>query len=369
MAALAPSPSLSSVEIGAPIRRRPSGTVSCGRDRGPFDRTGRAANGGEPGFGPLSRIDFPFPAVDAPSSTTPIVARPLPRRATVAGGRGQAPEVGALEASIRPPPRQRLRMTSLALISTLLLHGAVATSLLFATSEIRDGGGATEVTMVDLVEVAATEAVDAVAGSPTTAVPIETPPILDAKSAEEASPLTPPAAPREIAKPEPIRPPRFEMPRSKQERRAETHRAKPQRRREVAGAGSEQPRERRNEATTSSGTAAADRRSGGAATRADVATSGAGEVSSWRASVMAALARAKRYPEEARALGRTGRASVTFTIRRDGSVVGIALASSSGVGSIDGATLEMPRRAAFPPMPAGAGGTQTFTAGVRYDLH
>lgn len=284
-------------------------------------------------------------------------------------------------------------MTSLALISTLLLHGAVATSLLFATSEIRDGGGATEVTMVDLVEVAATEAVDAVAGSPTpptdetprrenpppaeetpsetptTAVPIETPPILDAKSAEEASPLTPPAAPREIAKPEPIRPPRFEMPRSKQERRAETHRAKPQRRREVAGAGSEQPRERRNEATTSSGTAAADRRSGGAATRADVATSGAGEVSSWRASVMAALARAKRYPEEARALGRTGRASVTFTIRRDGSVVGIALASSSGVGSIDGSTLEMPRRAAFPPMPAGAGGTQTFTAGVRYDLH
>jgi periplasmic protein TonB len=95
----------------------------------------------------------------------------------------------------------------------------------------------------------------------------------------------------------------------------------------------------------------------------------AAAVASWRAQVLAHLARFKVYPEQARDRGITGRAAISFTVSRTGQVTASSLAGSSGAAILDQATIAMLRRAQpFPPMPAGGPATMSFTAGIRYDL-
>jgi len=386
------------VEIALPPRRRAIASPPRGREREPLDVGARAATPEPSDPLPLCRIGLPPPAV-VPSSTAPAVAPPLPRDATAGGETAFAPALAAPDAALRLARSELRRTAPTAIVSALLLHAAMAIGLVFVPRPPLESGGAEAVTMIELIEPGAAETVDAVAGSqpsteaarpedrpidppPTdvsppepeaisepTPVPALAPAAADAEIPTEAlsetpTPVVPPPSappPREVAPTEPMR-----------ALAVDVRPARPHPRTEVAEAKKPAKRERRAATPSAAppGNAAADRHTGGAATRAEVAARGGeGEVASWRAAVLAALARAKRYPEDARAAGRTGRAAVTFTIRRDGSVVGIVLAASSGVGSIDGATLDMPRRAGFPPMPAGAGATQTFTAGVRYDLH
>jgi periplasmic protein TonB len=104
--------------------------------------------------------------------------------------------------------------------------------------------------------------------------------------------------------------------------------------------------------------------SGGAASSA-----GTAEIASYRSRVLAHLARFKQYPDWARDQGVTGRASVAFSITRNGQVTAVSLAGSSGSSLLDQATLAMVRRAApFPAMPDGGPNTMSFNAGIRYDL-
>lgn len=99
------------------------------------------------------------------------------------------------------------------------------------------------------------------------------------------------------------------------------------------------------------------------------ATDGVAEVASWRARVLAHLARHKTYPDWARDQGVEGRASVAFTLDRSGQVTSVSLAGSSGSTILDQATLAMVRRATpFPPMPDGGPVSMSFTAAIRYDL-
>lgn len=99
------------------------------------------------------------------------------------------------------------------------------------------------------------------------------------------------------------------------------------------------------------------------------ASAGTAEMTSYRARVMAHLARHKSYPDGARDRGVSGRATVSFTLERSGAVLAVSLAASSTIDSLDQATLAMVRRAApFPAMPDGAPNGMTFTAVIRYDL-
>lgn len=178
--------------------------------------------------------------------------------------------------------------------------------------------------------------------------PVEPPVLATTAAAEEAAPPPPPAkaTPAKVApKPEPRRPRRDEAPKKTLRAAAETTRA-------VAEAAH----------------SAARNAVSGARAAGEEAAAGAGVVADWRASVMAALARAKRYPDGARDRGVEGRAVVTFTLSRDGTVGSVRLARSSGVAALDAETLAMPLRARFPAMPPGGPAVQSFTAGVRYDL-
>lgn len=327
----------------------------------------------------------------------PPVAPPPPRDAPIGAAADATLAVIPTAAMPAAPVRRRsLR----ALLAALALHGAVALAALIGLPETPPEGGGLpeEATMVEFVDLGSNDRVDSEAGAPAppvetreqaeavpveppiepaawaTAVaetpiepivvsqpeaeappvvepePIETPPVVATIAAEETVP-PPPARPETVtAKPAPVKPARPEKPRRE---------TKPMAERSV------RDRERRPQTTAATGSV--ERRAGVAAGGAAAAT--AGELRSWRAAVLAALARAKRYPEAARALGESGRAVVTFTVGRDGRVAGVALAGSSGVAVLDRATLEMPHRASFPPLPAGVSAAQTFTAGVRYDLH
>jgi protein TonB len=76
----------------------------------------------------------------------------------------------------------------------------------------------------------------------------------------------------------------------------------------------------------------------------------ASAVASWRAQVLAHLARFKVYPEQARDGGITGRAAIAFTLSRSGQVTASSLAGSSGAAVLDQATIAMLRRSQpFPP--------------------
>lgn len=260
-----------------------------------------------------------------------------------------------------------------ALTAALLLHGLAVWAL--APIAVPDAGeGAAAVPAIDFLALDAEDNVDATAGaipSPPieteTAEKPESEPPPETTASTEAPVVAPePPQPEAVMPPEPIRPPEITPLRPVEAAPAIRKKPVEARRKPVA------PTERRPSPPRAAAApgATAERHSGGAPVvgAAEAAAAREGELRSWRAAVLAALAAAKTYPEEARAQGRGGRAAVRFTIRRDGGVDGIALAASSGVATLDAATLAMPRRARFPAMPAAAGSSQSFTAGVRYDL-
>lgn len=256
-----------------------------------------------------------------------------------------------------------------ALTAALLLHGLAVWAL--APTVVPDAGeGAAAVLAIDFLALDAEDSVDATAGvaaSPPTETEVADKPESEPPPETIASTVAPePPQPDAVLPPEPVRPPEIAPPRSVDAAPAIRKKPVEARRKPIA------PPERRPSPPRAAAApgATAERHSGGAPVvgAAEMAAAREGELKSWRAAVLAALAAAKTYPEEARAQGRGGRAAVRFTIRRDGGVDGVALAASSGVATLDAATLAMPRRARFPAMPAAAGSSQSFTAGVRYDL-
>lgn len=118
------------------------------------------------------------------------------------------------------------------------------------------------------------------------------------------------------------------------------------------------------------GTAEANRQaSSRGGTGGGAETAGSAEMTSYRARLVAHLARHKTYPEQARDQGIGGRNAVMLTVGRDGRVLKSALAGGSGHSILDEATLQAVRRAQpFPAMPDGGPPSFTITIGLRYDL-
>jgi protein TonB len=87
----------------------------------------------------------------------------------------------------------------------------------------------------------------------------------------------------------------------------------------------------------------------------------------WRSLVVSKLQAAKRYPSGTSA---QGTATITFTLGRNGSVLGRSLIRSSGSSELDQEALVMITRAApFPPFPASMPQASTsLTAPVRFTL-
>jgi protein TonB len=78
----------------------------------------------------------------------------------------------------------------------------------------------------------------------------------------------------------------------------------------------------------------------------------AAALASYNQLVAAHLQRFKQYPSSARAAGEQGTSRLSFTLGRNGQVLGSRLAGSSGHPALDGETLAMVRRAQpFPAMP------------------
>lgn len=130
-----------------------------------------------------------------------------------------------------------------------------------------------------------------------------------------------------------------------------------------AGAGAGKAGQGRDRSTASVASIASG--SGGPATTAGRAT-----LSSYQGTIIAHLARHKRYPEEARARGIRGRSLVSFTIDGSGRVTRAALAGRSGSDLLDRETEAMVRRASpFPPIPPDVGRTSmSFTAPVSFTV-
>jgi protein TonB len=116
--------------------------------------------------------------------------------------------------------------------------------------------------------------------------------------------------------------------------------------------------------------AAASNSNGGAGAGGAADTGGTAAISSYQAQVLAHLTRHRVYPPEARERGVTGIARVQFALGRDGRVLSASLIGGSGERVLDGAALDMIRRASpFPPFPSGI--TQArmdFAAPIRFDL-
>lgn len=366
----------------------------------------------------VPRRDASFDVMVAPSSTIPAVVA-LPRVTTAAPvtapDDADAPAI-RIAADARCPLPVDLRRRGLGVVAAMVTH-LLCLAALLAMPRIEASGGGLETEAVEIAIVFAEASLDAEAGAvsaPREATPEPMPPqpVPPEPLAAEPPPLAPPSdeaavalplapvppepaadpAPPEpvrLAEPEPPPPPeepqvlataapaetavppppvvtpppeppavRVDPPKPEPPAKPKPQPAKAERR-AVAKPRATAPAPPGNAARDSTSGA----RSAGAAPAA-----GAGAVADWRAAVLAALARAKRYPDDARDRGVTGRAVVAFTLSRDGSVTAVSLVTSSGVPALDAATLAMPRRAAFPPMPAGGPQTQSFTAGVRYDL-
>jgi protein TonB len=82
------------------------------------------------------------------------------------------------------------------------------------------------------------------------------------------------------------------------------------------------------------------------------------------------LQRYKQYPSGAKAAGEQGVAMLSFTVGRNGQLLGARLARSSGSAALDGETMAMIRRAqplpSFPPEMTQA--SASFTVPVRFSL-
>jgi protein TonB len=86
--------------------------------------------------------------------------------------------------------------------------------------------------------------------------------------------------------------------------------------------------------------------------------------------VRAAIARAQRYPAQARSRGIAGTAVIQVTIGRDGGLWRVELVSSSGSGLLDAAAVAAAQSVGrYPAAPADLQGASfTFEAGLVYDL-
>lgn len=353
----------------------------------------------------------------APSSTTPaVVVHP---RITTAGPLEIAVETAppiTLGDRPRPTPPAPPRRVGFGVVAAMLTH-LLGLAVLLAAPAIESSGGGVEAEIQEISLVFTEASLDTIAGAPAAATaadepppadplplvepvaaeaptapppeapvpietaaaeiappPLETPALLATPLPAETTAPPPPAetvAPQPPVEPPPPAPRPISTPTSAPPRPASRPTVRPDSRpapapRKAERKSAEKPRAAA--AAAAPGNAARDAVSG-ARSAGEAPGAGAGAQADWRAAVLAALARAKRYPDDARDRGLSGRAVVSFTVSRDGSVGAIALAASSGVPALDAATLAMPRRAAFPPMPPGGPDIRTFTAGVRYDLH
>jgi protein TonB len=89
----------------------------------------------------------------------------------------------------------------------------------------------------------------------------------------------------------------------------------------------------------------------------------------WQSALAAWLEAHKNYPAEARRRGDEGRATVRFTVERDGQVVAVQLVSGTGSTILDDAVQRMLRGARLPAFPAGMDQAEvTVTVQLRYRL-
>lgn len=128
-----------------------------------------------------------------------------------------------------------------------------------------------------------------------------------------------------------------------------------------------------SETTPAPQTTAAPRAEQQAARAAAAATAGAAAAAalpSYRDRLAAHLQRYKEYPSEAKSMGKQGVAMLSFTVSRNGQVLGSRLAGSSGVPALDAETMAMIRRAqplpSFPPEMTQA--SLSFTVPIRFSI-
>jgi protein TonB len=90
----------------------------------------------------------------------------------------------------------------------------------------------------------------------------------------------------------------------------------------------------------------------------------------WQSKVLAWINRHKRYPKGARSRGEQGTVRVSFAINSSGSIVSARVTRSSGNAELDGAALDMVRRASPVPAPPPeiAGSRLNLSLPVRFDL-
>lgn len=91
----------------------------------------------------------------------------------------------------------------------------------------------------------------------------------------------------------------------------------------------------------------------------------------WTSKISVLLERNKRYPEAARARKERGVVLVSFSIDREGRLLGGEIKRSSGSSILDREALGMLNRAQpFPPVPEGVSGSKiSLTVPIRFDLH
>lgn len=93
-------------------------------------------------------------------------------------------------------------------------------------------------------------------------------------------------------------------------------------------------------------------------------------VPNWQGQLLARLRRFQRYPDSSRYRREEGVAQVTFTLRRDGEVLDVRLARSSGFPELDAEAVQLIRRASPLPTPPAElpGEPVSVTAPVRFSL-
>ena len=199
-------------------------------------------------------------------------------------------------------------------------------------------------------------------------VPLPEPPKLEPPKPEESKPEAPkPPAPPKVEQPE-IEPPKRDQ--AKPEPKPAEVKKPDIKTEKVETSRPKKPAERKVAARTKS--AAAPRSADAKATlsnRSAAPSAGAGVQSvspaSWKSRLLAHLNRYKRFPPGARA----GSTSVAFTIDRDGRVLAVRLAGSSGDDRLDGEAMNLVRRASpLPAPPEGFGGGRiALTVPIRFN--